>query len=116
MTLDLSSFVDSLSSQKPSHEALKPILKAVAQVGRKHPQRGEVADLVFRVITGINTAKVQEVIDGLDLDEVDVLMRYIYYGFEHPTESTSFSSLLFWHDRACQRGGVGSIVRVMTEH
>lgn len=96
-------------------EALKLVIKHSANIGRKHPLRDQVAELMLRVILNVKSSEVEAVVNTLDLDEIDVLMRYIYYGFEHPAEGSS-SYLLTWHDKACNRGGVGSIVRVLTEH
>lgn len=96
-------------------EALKLVIKHSINVGRKHPLRDQVAELMLRVMLHVKSSEIEAVVNTLDLDEIDVLMRYIYYGFEHPVEGSS-SYLLTWHDKACNRGGAGSIVRVLTEH
>lgn len=96
-------------------DALKLVIKHSINVGRKHPSRDQVAELMLRVILSVKSSDIEAIVNTLDLDEIDVLMRYIYYGFEHPVEGSS-AYLLTWHDRACNRGGVGSIVRVLTEH
>lgn len=70
---------------------------------------------MLRVMLNVRSGEIESVVNTLDLDEIDVLMRYIYHGFEHSAEGSS-SSLLTWHDKATNRGGVGSIVRVLTEH
>ena len=44
----------------------------------------------------------------------DLLMKYIYRGFESPSEGSS-AQLLFWHEKVFETAGVGSIVRVMTD-
>lgn len=95
--------------------ALKLVIKQAINVGRKHPSREQFAKLFLQVILNIKSSEIEAIVNTLDLDEIDVLMRYIYYGFEHPAEGTS-AYLLTWHDKACNRGGVGSIVRVLTEH
>lgn len=96
-------------------EALKLVIKHSMNVERKHPLRNQVAELMLRVILNVKSSEIEAIVNTLDLDEIDVLMRYIYYGFEHPVEGSS-AYLLTWHDKACNRGGVGSIVRVLTEH
>lgn len=45
---------------------------------------------------------------------VDVLMKYIYKGFEYPSEGSS-GHLLLWHEKAFQVGGPGAIVRVLSD-
>lgn len=96
-------------------EALKLVIKSSASINRKHPLRDQAAELMLRVILNVKSSEIEPVVNTLDLDEIDILMRYIYYGFEHPVEGSS-GYLLTWHDKACNRGGVGSIVRVLTEH
>lgn len=107
--------VTSLIQAGKYSEALKLVMKHSVSVGRKHPLRDQVAELMLRVILNVRSSEIESVVNTLDLDEIDVLMRYIYYGFEHPVEGSS-AYLLTWHDKACNRGGVGSIVRVLTEH
>lgn len=50
----------------------------------------------------------------LDRDLQDVLMKYIYRGFEIPNEGSS-GHLLVWHEKVYNVSGVGSIVRVLAD-
>ena len=45
--------------------------------------------------------------------EVDTLMKFIYYGFRQQPQDATL--LLKFHDAAYAVGGVGSIVRVLTD-
>lgn len=56
----------------------------------------------------------EDIISTLDTDMVDILMKYIYRGFEIPSERSS-GHLLLWHDKVYAVGGVGSIMRVLTD-
>ena len=47
-------------------------------------------------------------------DLMDVLMKYIYRGFEIPSEGSS-GHLLQWHEKTFAKCGVGSIVRVLSD-
>ena len=62
----------------------------------------------------IKTNQMDECIAMLDRDLVDVLMKYIYRGFEIPIEGSS-GHLLQWHEKVYNVSGVGSIVRVLTD-
>ena len=50
----------------------------------------------------------------LDRDQMDTLMKYIYRGFEIPTDGSS-GHLLLWHEKVYNISGVGSIVRVFAD-
>lgn len=62
----------------------------------------------------IKSGQIEEAVAALDRDLIDVLMKYIYRGFEFPSEGSS-GHLLLWHEKAFQVGGYGSIVRVLTD-
>ncbi len=54
--------------------------------------------------------QVESLVKQLDSDQRDVLMKYIYRGFEIPSEGSS-AHLLLWHEKVFEEAGVGSIVR-----
>lgn len=55
-----------------------------------------------------------QIIFQLDSTQLDVLMKYIYRGFERPSENSS-AVLLQWHEKVFNVAGVGCIVRVLTD-
>ena len=92
--------------------------------------------IVLDVLMRFRSADVEKAVNSLSPDQVDVLMKYIYRGFAFPTEK-SCGILLVWHEKvasppshpplpsshhtlppsllqAVASGGVGSIIRVMT--
>ncbi|KAG7321682.1 hypothetical protein KOW79_014540 [Hemibagrus wyckioides] len=69
--------------------------------------------LVLKVLTAFKTSDIEKAVQSLDKTKVDLLMKYIYKGFERPSENSS-AVLLQWHEKALSVGGVGSIVRVLT--
>lgn len=89
-------------------------------------------NVVLDVLTRFKAAEVDKAVKSLNNDQIDVLMKYIYRGFASPTEN-SCGILLSWHDKvstkarmehimsplsmlqAVAAGGLGSIVRVMTD-
>ncbi|EEC04369.1 arp2/3 complex 16 kD subunit, putative [Ixodes scapularis] len=95
-------------------DALKIILKA-APIGSKcQSVKDATSALVMRVLLAVKASEIEKAVGSLDRDSVDVLMKYIYRGFESPSEGSS-GHLLAWHEKAYAAGGVGSIVRVMTD-
>jgi len=72
---------------------------------------------VMQVLVNIKgTERIEEAIASLDRDSVDILMKYIYRGFELPSAANvNCASLLIWHEKLTAKGGLGSIIRVMTD-
>lgn len=66
------------------------------------------------MLLAIRPAQMDSAIDALDdVDLADVLMKYIYRGFEYPSDNSS-SHLLQWHERVFAKHGHGCISRVLT--
>ena len=90
--------------------------------------------MVLDVLTRFRAADIEKAVKGLSNEQIDILMKYLYRGFASPTEN-SCGILLSWHDKvhthstewlvyiltvnvsvqAVAAGGLGSIVRVMTD-
>ncbi|XP_050764016.1 actin-related protein 2/3 complex subunit 5-like protein isoform X1 [Gymnogyps californianus] len=68
---------------------------------------------MLKVLTSFKSSEIEQAVNSLDRNGVDLLMKYIYKGFEKPTENSS-AILLQWHEKALAVGGLGSIVRVLT--
>ena len=71
-------------------------------------------NLVMRVLLSVKTSQMEEAVNSLDRDQQDLLMKYIYRGFEAPSEGSS-GVLLAWHEKVHAVAGVGCIVRVLTD-
>ncbi|XP_030642675.1 actin related protein 2/3 complex, subunit 5-like, b isoform X2 [Chanos chanos] len=83
-------------------------------INTKNPAVKERAQaVVLRVLTSFRSSDIEPAVRSLDRNGVDLLMKYIYRGFEKPSENSS-AILLQWHEKAFAVGGLGSIVRVMT--
>lgn len=67
-----------------------------------------------QVLLSVSKSQMDQIIASLDKTQLDVLMKYIYRGFERPSEGSS-AILLIWHEKVYNVGGVGCIVRVLTD-
>lgn len=54
--------------------------------------------VVLRVLTSFRSSDMESAVKSLDKNGVDLLMKYIYRGFEKPTENSS-AILLQWHEK-----------------
>ncbi|CAH2066643.1 unnamed protein product, partial [Iphiclides podalirius] len=70
--------------------------------------------ITLKVLLAIKSAQIEEAVGNLSRDDIDILMKYIYRGFEYPSEGSS-GHLLLWHEKAYNIGGSGSIVRVLSD-
>ncbi|XP_066500074.1 actin related protein 2/3 complex, subunit 5-like, a [Hoplias malabaricus] len=83
-------------------------------ISSKNPAVKERAQAaVLRVLTSFKSSDIETAVKSLDRNGVDLLMKYIYRGFEKPSDNSS-AILLQWHEKAFAVGGLGSIVRVLT--
>ncbi|NXL56551.1 ARP5L protein, partial [Chordeiles acutipennis] len=68
-------------------------------VNSKSPAMKEQAQgTVLRVLTSFKSSDIEQAVNSLDRNGVDLLMKYIYKGFEKPSENSS-AILLQWHEK-----------------
>ncbi|XP_060787165.1 actin related protein 2/3 complex, subunit 5-like, a [Neoarius graeffei] len=105
--------VDALIRQGDMMTAFHVALKN-PPINSKNPAVKERAQaVVLRVLTSFKSSDIEPAVKSLDKNGVDLLMKYIYRGFEKPSDNSS-AILLQWHEKAFAVGGLGSIVRVLT--
>lgn len=54
--------------------------------------------LVLKVLSAFKSSDIEKAVQSLDRSGVDLLMKYIYKGFERPSENSS-AVLLQWHEK-----------------
>ncbi|OTF75309.1 actin-related protein 2/3 complex subunit 5-like protein [Euroglyphus maynei] len=95
-------------------EALKLVLNSAPIGSKSQYLRDANFQLALKVLLSVKISEIEAICNELNFDEIDILMKYIYRGFELPSDNSS-AHLLVWHDKAFQKGGVGSIIRVLTD-
>jgi actin related protein 2/3 complex subunit 5 len=60
-----------------------------------------------------NLNEIENAVKTLSEESLDILMKYIYKGFER--EPRDSSVLLTWHEKVYALGGNGCIVRVLSD-
>ncbi|NXD24502.1 ARP5L protein, partial [Spelaeornis formosus] len=93
--------------------ALHTALRSPGSTGRSQASKEQAQGTMLKVLTSFKSSEIEQAVNSLDRNGVDLLMKYIYKGFEKPTENSS-AILLQWHEKALAVGGLGSIVRVLT--
>ncbi|XP_012274086.1 actin-related protein 2/3 complex subunit 5 [Orussus abietinus] len=106
--------IQTLLNQGKNAEALAYVL-ATAPLGCKNQLvKDSARNLTQKVLLSIKSNQMDECLVQLDRDLIDVLMKYIYRGFEIPIEGSS-AHLLIWHEKVYNIAGLGSIVRVLSD-
>lgn len=70
--------------------------------------------LAMKVMSAFKSGDIERAVKSLERTELDMLMKYIYRGFDTPGENSS-AQLLVWHEKVFQVGGTGCILRVLTD-
>merc|ERR1712096_452575 len=106
--------INSLLNANKNVEALGLFLSG-SPLNRKDPEARKASlDLAIRILMATKVGQIEKAVADLDNDSRDVLMKFIYKGFEVPSEGSS-AHLLLWHEKIFNLTGVGSVVRVLTD-
>lgn len=62
------------------------------------PLQERAQGVVLKVLTNFKSSEIEQAVQSLDRNGIDLLMKYIYKGFEKPTENSS-AVLLQWHEK-----------------
>ncbi|XP_037825881.1 actin-related protein 2/3 complex subunit 5-C [Lucilia sericata] len=107
--------ITTLLTQGKYIEALLLVLQNAPLRCKQQHVKDHALNLTLRVLLSIKSSQMDQAVETLnENDLLDVLMKYIYRGFEIPSEGSS-GHLLQWHEKAFAKGGVGCIVRVLSD-
>ena len=106
--------VESLIQKCRNVDALKTILNSAPIGSKDQGEKDTALSLVMTILLSIRGMQIEKCVTQLDADQKDILMRYIYRGFEKCTDGSS-AHLLTWHEHTFASTGVGSIVRMFTD-
>ncbi|NXL30458.1 ARP5L protein, partial [Glaucidium brasilianum] len=65
---------------------------------RNPAMKEQAQGIMLKVLTSFKSSEIEQAVSSLDRNGVDLLMKYIYKGFEKPTENSS-AILLQWHEK-----------------
>ncbi|TPX51450.1 hypothetical protein SeMB42_g00784 [Synchytrium endobioticum] len=69
---------------------------------------------VMDSLLAAKSSDIPNIVSRLNPQQLDTLMKYIYRGMANP-ELYNAAVLLSWHEKAYEAGGLGCIIRVMTD-
>ena len=104
--------VSKLLQRKDKLNALKSALYNPPVSAKSSEIKDRNAANVERVLSAIADAEIPTIVDGLDSESLDNLMKYVYKFMQ---KSTNCSQMLKLHASITDKAGVGSIIRVMTD-
>ncbi|KAL7053404.1 hypothetical protein AAHC03_019484 [Spirometra sp. Aus1] len=106
--------VENLLNGGRNTEALSYILQN-APIGSKNQALKDAAlALALRSMSSLKSAQIDEFVSGLKQEQLDLLMKYIYRGFQSPRDIAP-AALLAWHEKVYAKGSISSIIRVLVD-
>ncbi|XP_067165449.1 actin-related protein 2/3 complex subunit 5-like protein [Apteryx mantelli] len=105
--------VEALLRQGDTLQAFHTAIRNSPVNTKNQAMKEQAQGTMLKVLTSFKSSEIEQAVNSLDRNGIDLLMKYIYKGFEKPTENSS-AILLQWHEKALAVGGLGSIVRVLT--
>ncbi|OQV18303.1 putative Actin-related protein 2/3 complex subunit 5 [Hypsibius exemplaris] len=102
-----------LLNQGNNVEALKLAIAKAPLNSKQQAVKDKALQTVLRIMTSFKNSDIDAALQSMtNPDHIDTLMKYIYRGFDFPANS---SMLLNWHEKVYAIGGVGSVMRVLTD-
>jgi len=108
--------VQALLAKNRAGEALNYVLTNAPVMSKNQAVKDKAVQSVLKVLVAFKAAEIDSAIKDLDQAKLDLLMKYIYRGFEQCSDGNGYGGqLLVWHDKVFAVTGLGCIVRVLTD-
>ena len=96
-------------------QALKVCLQNAPYRSKDQSVKEKSTLLAVRVLSSMKTSEIAGAIQSLSVEDLDTLMKYIYKGFSLGLDGQQCGCLLSWHEKVAAKGGMGCIIRVLSD-
>eukprot|EP01103_Thecamoeba_quadrilineata_P003484 TRINITY_DN13252_c0_g1_i1.p1 TRINITY_DN13252_c0_g1~~TRINITY_DN13252_c0_g1_i1.p1 ORF type:complete len:137 (+),score=36.46 TRINITY_DN13252_c0_g1_i1:32-412(+) len=104
--------VQKLVSQGKLKEALLESLRSPPVGAKDQSIKDDNSKTVVNVLAAVKETDIEKTISDLSSDQQDNIMKFVYKGFEFGDQSTI---LLKWHEVLLKNGGLGVIIRSLSD-
>nr|CDS26423.1 Actin protein 2:3 complex subunit 5 [Hymenolepis microstoma] len=106
--------VENLLNSGSYEDAVKMVIDNAPVNSKDSALKDSVAALILRGMSQMRSTQIDSFVGSLNQEQLDILMKYIYRGFQNPVDITP-AALLTWHEKVLAKGTVSSICRVLTD-
>ncbi|ODV61387.1 Arc15p [Ascoidea rubescens DSM 1968] len=71
--------------------------------------------LVLEVLTSVKQAQMSNIVQALDIDQQDILVKYLYKAMSQSQSQIHSGILLAWFEKTIEITGLGPILRYMSD-
>ncbi|CAM9630901.1 unnamed protein product [Scytosiphon promiscuus] len=90
--------------------ALRKCLEDPPILCRDEAVKNKSLECVLLVLMGVREDQIEKCLADLSLDEIDILVKYVYKGLGMPRNN---GPLFKWHAKVIEKGGPGCVMRTL---
>jgi len=95
-------------------ESLQYLFSFYPQLTKDEEMKKSAFNLIMYILLNVKKTDIDSILEQMDIDQLDLLMRYVYKGLENPLNGRS-NRLFYWHSAIFYKVGLGSIMRVLCD-